>query len=279
MAIPFTEAMLGLSSILAAQAGPEQPTSKWRVDYGETQCAAMRMYGPRTLVIRSAPNEESYEILLLEPGSTGKYASQSDGSVSFGGDPIGSTVLVYSDRGSKTKFFKFRLGGTEMQLARQSSRLFLRAKRGEQLPGQGESRLPVAPSGGSADFAIPQAAAMLDELKKCSADLRKYWNDGVEPQVVATPAQGDIRSLFSGFDYPSEALFREQEGSTRAILLIDEKGKVVSCYNSEPSGIASVDAVSCQVIKDRARFSPARDSRGKAVKSIYYSPRITFQMG
>ena len=271
--------ILSLASITAARSEPEPPTSKWRVDYGETQCAAMRVYGPRTLVIRSAPNDESYEVMLLEPGSTGKNASQSDGSVSFDGDPIQSTVLVYSDRESKTKFFKFRLTAKEMERARNSSRLVLRAKRGEQLPGQGDTRLPVAPSGGSADFAITHAAAVLDELKKCSADLRKYWNDGVQPQVVATPAQGDIRSVFSGFDYPSEALLRDQEGTTRAILLIDEEGKVASCYNSEPSGIASVDAVSCQVIKDRARFRPARDSQGKAVKSIFYSPRITFRMG
>ena len=277
MGVQLTEIFLAIAS-MAAQPNAEQPTSKWRVDYGETQCVALRLYGKRTLAIRSAPNGESFEIMLMEPGMTGRVATQSEGSISFGGAPLRSTVLVYSDRKSKTKIFKFRLAGTDMQHVRKASKLILRAKWGDEPLFRGETRILSAPSASTAEFALTQAAAALDELEKCAADLRRHWNDGIEPPVVATPAQGNLHGLFSGADYPAEAIRRDQQGTTRTILLIDKSGKVASCYNAEPSGIAAVDAISCQVITKRAKFTPARDARGNAVKSIYYSPRITFQL-
>ena len=276
MAPQFLALMVGLASA-AADGSPNQPTGKWRVDYGDTQCVAMRSYGERTIALRSAPDGESYEFLLLEPGMTGRYATQSNGSLAFSAEPIRSTVLIYSDPKSKTKIFKFRLTAAEMEQGRTATRVQFRARRSD-LPPPIQTRIVPGSSGGSADLALTQMPAVLDQMDKCTADLRKHWNDMSQPSIIAKGSQGDLAALFSSNDYPSEAFQRDQGGTTRVILLIDEKGKVAGCYNAEPSGIASVDAMSCQVILDRGRFRPALDAQGKPVKSMFHSPRITFQI-
>lgn len=270
--------LLALAALAADDSRSEAPTGQWRIDYGDAQCVAIRPYGNRELAFRSAPNGQAYEIVLIEPGATAGYATQSEGSVSFGGEPVRTTVLVYSDRKAKKRFFKYRLAANEIEAGKTASQIVLRSRRTDPSVPQGDTRIITMTAAGSADFALSSMAEVIDQMEKCVVDLRKHWNDAGHSSVVAVPPKGNIAGLFNGDDYPSDALSRDQGGTTQAILLIDEKGKVAGCFNAMPSGIASVDAMSCQVIVSRARFEPARDASGRTVRSIYYSPRITFRV-
>jgi protein TonB len=62
------------------------------------------------------------------------------------------------------------------------------------------------------------------------------------------------------------------------ILLVDEAGKVAGCDVLSPSGIPALDIMGCQVIRNRARFTPALDATGKPVRSTVVTPPIIWSM-
>jgi TonB family protein len=69
--------------------------------------------------------------------------------------------------------------------------------------------------------------------------------------------------LFSEDDYPAEALRAEEEGSVGARLQVSREGRVEGCTVVQSSGSASLDSATCRLLVARARFTPARDQRGR----------------
>ena len=78
-----------------------------------------------------------------------------------------------------------------------------------------------------------------------------------DPQPRA-PAQ----SYVSRDDYPASALAMKKSGRTRVLLLIGPDGRVASCQVVASSGSAALDSATCNLLRRRARFTPARDSNG-----------------
>lgn len=62
------------------------------------------------------------------------------------------------------------------------------------------------------------------------------------------------------------------------LLMIDEKGAVVDCVTVESSGVATLVAMGCQVIRERARFTPALDINGKPTRDTYLTPTLTWRI-
>lgn len=91
-------------------------------------------------------------------------------------------------------------------------------------------------------------------------------------------ARGDVRQLFSGDDYPAAAIRRNETGSVRARLAIGTDGTVTGCSIVESSGSATLDRATCNVLKGRARFTPARDSSGRAASDSYLTPAIVWKL-
>jgi protein TonB len=48
---------------------------------------------------------------------------------------------------------------------------------------------------------------------------------------------------------------------------IEPSGSVSNCTPARPSGNAEMDALTCRIVVQRARFAPARDAQGRAVAS------------
>src|SRR3954470_11169274 len=80
----------------------------------------------------------------------------------------------------------------------------------------------------------------------------------------AQSAKGDLRSLFSGDDYPASAQAAGAEGTVRASLTIGTDGRVVGCNVTQSSGNGALDQATCNILRRRAKFVPARDSNGNA---------------
>ncbi len=70
-----------------------------------------------------------------------------------------------------------------------------------------------------------------------------------------------------------------QEGSAQFLLLINEKGSVAGCQVLKPSGVPVFDALGCQVITKRAKFTPALDAAGKPMRSSVTTPEIVWRLG
>lgn len=242
------------------------PVENWVVDYREDQCLATRRYGdlakPVTLAVRPAPNGETYELLLSKPGSASTAAAEAKGAVDFGGGEIKAWLLSYGTKGSQSKVYQFRIPAAEMAQAASATTVTLRP----------EGEAPVT-------FSLSSMKALLDTLRVCTADLQKYWNaDGERLGAIATPSKGDVRGVFTANDYPADAIYRNQGGTSQFLLLIDEKGSVAGCHVQKASGIPVLDAMGCQVIRLRSKFSPARDRSGKPVRSTVVTPPIVWRM-
>jgi len=254
---------------LPARAGgaPMQPLKPWVLDVGETQCTATREFGqpdnPITLVIRPAPNDETYELILVQKQANGPtFAAQYDGSVDFGGKPLKVKSLKYHPKNQGITQHHFRLRKSDMEQAKLASSITFK------------SDGLVATS-----LILKSMPAVLDGLANCNADLMRYWNiDGANVGTIAVPSKGDLRSIFTSEDYPNEALIRSQQGKAQFLLLIDTEGKVAACHLYEASGVPALDAMGCQAIRQRAKFKPALDRNGKPVRSSYVTPPIIWRM-
>src|SRR3546814_588039 len=68
----------------------------------------------------------------------------------------------------------------------------------------------------------------------------------------------------------------EREGTTGVLLTSAADGLPTSCEIIAPSGHADLDAETCRVIMERARFTPGRNARGEAAGGTS-SNRIAWQ--
>jgi len=246
---------------------PLAPTAPWVLDYGETQCLASREYGtaekPLTFAIRPAPNGETYELLVARARYGPEFAEEFEGSVDFGNGPIAAWLLHYGGKGRKVSLDQFRISSADMVQSRASGSVALRTR-----------------SGLDVYVALSDMPALLKGLEDCTADLKRYWNMELpEKAKISTPSKGDIRLLFSSDDYPAEAMKNRQEGAVQFLLLIDEKGKVAACHVLKASGVPVLDGMGCQVIAQRAKFSPALDDHGKPVRSSVVTPTVVWRLG
>lgn len=98
------------------------------------------------------------------------------------------------------------------------------------------------------------------------------------PSSQSARATGDVRKLITPDDYPEGARRREETGTVQARLQIGANGSVTGCSIVASSGSAALDATTCRVLKDRARFTPAKDSSGQPVSDSYVTPRIVWRI-
>lgn len=254
--------MLGLAAaafILAGAAEPpplRQPTKSWIVDYGESACMALRSYGseaePTTLAFRPSPNGTVVRLVLARRGRPPPRAEQFGVVMNVAPPSRKTTGLRFAARDGKTEFVWINARRSDLEGLRRAGEIAIRG-------GPVDERL-----------ALPGIGKVLDALDTCNADLRRYWNVGEHGQAVARPA-APLRPLtryFSAADYPAAAVIRGQGGRSVVMMMIDEGGALKDCLVEETSGIATLDAMTCIVLRDRAKFRPAADSAGRPMRSV-----------
>lgn len=92
------------------------------------------------------------------------------------------------------------------------------------------------------------------------------------PPAIVTKAQsarGNLQGLFSGDDYPQDALRNEETGRVTVRLTIGVTGRVDNCSVISSSGSRSLDGATCRILTSRARFTPAKLSNGQATTDTY----------
>ncbi|MFZ5747351.1 MAG: energy transducer TonB [Pseudomonadota bacterium] len=96
------------------------------------------------------------------------------------------------------------------------------------------------------------------------------------PAVQAEPATSP-GSWITDDDYPAAALRAGESGAVAFRLTVDAKGAVVDCAVTEGSGSAVLDTATCALLRERARFHPAKDKSGKAASAVFAS-RIRWEL-
>lgn len=94
--------------------------------------------------------------------------------------------------------------------------------------------------------------------------------------VGARPKSNPARWV-TNEDYRPRWILEEMAGTARFTLQIDASGKVTGCTVTRSTGHAPLDAATCQLVSQRARFDAARDSTGRPVPGSY-SGMITWKI-
>lgn len=155
-------------------------------------------------------------------------------------------------------------------------------RRGADSPSAVDPSRPVAPYFLAAIAAAILVWALQQQWVQDSgppADSHRSSDNGARPEAdTPQPAAGDLRTLFSGDDYPAEAQRNGEEGTVQAELSVDERGRVTSCTVIRSSTHRSLDEATCGIVRRRARFNPARDVNGDAVASKITTPPIVWRL-
>lgn len=278
--------MLRLSPIITAvalaihptpsTAGPLQPTGKWVMNYTPTACEAKRRFGDVAVSISPGPLGQSTRLIFELPGKAFR-ARQHPARVDPGDGRgvVKATVLLFPSKKTGMRGMFAVLPNELVERTLASGMIDLRI-------GNPPETGRVAVNAAHASLAFGPTAALRKALDTCMADLRKTWGmvDGKLPiPANASQAQGDVRGIFTANDYPEDALAANQSGSARFLLMIGRDGSVMDCVVASSSGIASLDVMGCQVIRERARFKPATDANGKPTLDTYVTPLIRWQLG
>lgn len=84
-------------------------------------------------------------------------------------------------------------------------------------------------------------------------------------KVEPARARANLASYVSDEDYPASAVRNEEQGTTRFKLTVGSDGKVRECAVTSSSGSSALDSTTCKLMRQRAKFTPARDSDGKVI--------------
>jgi TonB family protein len=243
-----------------------QPSADWALYSSETECLAGRTYGssanPITLGVRQAPLGNSYELIVGQKGQPPETVLEGFGELKFGTAAVQRLFMHSGSKANQTDIYQVRLTAAEMEEMRSAPDLTMRLKDGPTI------RLSL---NGMSD--------LLSKLAACAASLQSRWNIASHGNAtLETGARGDVRSLFSADDYPLQAIASRQGGRVQFLVLVDQTGSVAGCDVVISSGNPLLDGMGCQVIRKRARFTPALDLNGKPVRDSILTPPVIWTM-
>lgn len=93
----------------------------------------------------------------------------------------------------------------------------------------------------------------------------------------AAKAKANLASLFSTDDYPQSAIRNEEQGTTAVRLSVGPDGRVADCSVTQSSGSSALDGATCNILRRRARFTPAKDQAGNPISDTY-NQRIRWEL-
>jgi len=236
---------------------PRAPTDKWVVDFADSQCTATRNYGsadkPLFLLFKPAPMGSVMQVAVLRKGKSGETA-QVDAKLSVDqGQAIDTSLLAFTARKQGRRVNVINLQLDTFDQVREAKVLSISAA--------GEV---------NESFALTDVVPLMKAVDMCLADLRRVWNVGEAHNGRIKEGGGpkaNLGSYFNADDYPDVAISGGETGTVELAMLIDEAGKIADCTVVATSGAAALDAQSCAVLTERAKFRPAVGNDGKPVKS------------
>lgn len=257
----MTKAFL-LAGLLAPDATVSTPQS-WQLDQQSKQCIALRERSADRLgvAITFRPFEKFHEVTVIAPRSGAR-----DGtlpltlSVPAANPGRELTARVREPKGTNNRVITVSLTVDQLRAAAATGTLSV-----------------MVAGAQSYDVPMKGASKVLTALAEC--EQRIIAAMGFTRNWVTPPAEAnDFSGLVRSDDYPISRVENNRQGGVAVLLEIDQTGAVSRCVSYELFGDPMFERVVCGAVKKRARFTPARNSGGNAVKSYYLSPMIWFVM-
>jgi TonB family protein len=133
----------------------------------------------------------------------------------------------------------------------------------------GSDELRVQALDKSVAIPIVGASKAMAAVKQCTDERLANWGVDVKAYNALRVPAADLkdRNWISYSDYPADAIQREFSGQVIARLDVDSTGKVTGCTVVVPSGMPSVDSITCKRALDRGRLEPAIGADGRPTAS------------
>jgi len=180
---------------------------------------------------------------------------------------IGSTRALLGDRWYR------KLGGAGAAAAvwTQDGRSHIYAR----LDGEGFARTLAAgsirvsnvPKGQEFEIPLP-GAPVPPEFATCAGAAARDGRGSGEP-AVTPPQRRGTPDWFTTDDYPGWARRDQIGGPMRMRVTIASNGRVAGCKVTQSVGDAWLDAYTCDILRRRGRFLPARDAQGRPTLGTY----------
>jgi TonB family protein len=121
-------------------------------------------------------------------------------------------------------------------------------------------------------YAVAGAREGVQRLLACGTEVRAALPPAEQLPRVA------LNTYFSTDDYPGEALRERQQGTVSFWVRISPEGRVSDCRIIQSSGSPSLDAATCRIIRERARYTPARDAQGRPAEAFDGDYAVTWRL-
>jgi len=132
------------------------------------------------------------------------------------------------------------------------------------------------PEIGELPAALERAADLIFEWAMLLFLLAQVTPDPLAP--LPPPTNRGMVSLFSNDDYPKEAMRHRWQGTVQVDLEVSPEGRVSGCRVVRSSGHAVLDKATCDIMRVRAKFIPAKDRNGDPTVDVYRSPPIQWRI-
>ena len=107
---------------------------------------------------------------------------------------------------------------------------------------------------------------MLDWRMICAAALFGVATPGV---AQVGPQPSNPAAWITHRDYPAAAISNGDEGRVSFKLTISSEGLVTGCEITGGTASDSLKQLTCQLVRERAQFNPARNSKGEPAEGTY----------
>lgn len=235
-------------------------TSKWTLDYADNACNIGKTFG--------SPEQPFTFALKLLPGR-------------------GNTVFALMDsRPGKTQT---RTGELEITASPETARISVQVISGSVEAGShiihgslSSEELSTLEKADTISFAYRGEVVRLTGVKlkgalaasiACEDDLLRTWGLDVQAfrsiSVRAKPRQSPARWI-SHNDYPPASVRVGEQGAVNVRLDISVTGEVAACTVLSSSGFPRLDQRTCEIMRKRARYEPARLADGTPTTSMTF---------
>lgn len=249
-------AMILAQSALANAGEPLQPASRWQVDYDGTQCVAIRQFGAKPdtlhLVLKPYASGAGFDVSVIEQGA-GEAFTAGTGTLATGGEPLPVPAYRFVDSQAGRSVSTFM--ATDLAMLADAETLSL------------------AFGTDSRSVVLGKGADLVAALETCRTALQGDYDLAGTARSRDPKGEADV---FRKLDYSSVATDPDVETRFRALLLIDEAGQILDCALLDASGDPAALAQACTIIREEARFDPAKGAGGKPMRASYVSDEIVW---
>lgn len=251
---------------LGGTGGESEPSDPWRVERIEHRCTLFRQEDgarPVLLTLDTTPGSGLIRLIVADPGWSEQAAAEAAG-MSFLLDPGGPVA------GERARPIRNPAGaGVELTGIDQSFLAAFAAAGSIRLQGNGKTPLRLK---------LADASAAVRALRDCEEQGLRHW--GVDTAArsalvrLPKPAGAGAIEWFRWQEYPKEAIRARASGTVVTRVTVGPTGRATNCTIVVGAGHPALDKRTCESILKRARFDPALDAAGKAVRSDYIARTV-----